>query len=490
MPSSPKKPPNIVLILPDQLRADFLPLYGCQGLKTPHLDSIARGATVFENAYSPYPICVPARAALLSGLHPLRSGVLSNNHWLRPDRAEMGFKTWPEHLRDHGYHTAAIGKMHFHPFEASEGFEERIIAEDKRWPKVRDDFAEYLARRNLEKFDARQHPNYRKKKGAIHFPYKVELTPDRYVGEAAAKWIREQPSERPFALMVGLPSPHCPYDPVPEYLESIEPEGLPPLIPDPDRTDRGPKTFYDDFLANTRSAWHDLDYSDFPVKQRKAIRLHYAGLIRQVDEEVGRIVSALQQRGLWENTLFTFSSDHGDHVGDRGLVGKGDFFEESIRVPLVVKYPHQVSPRRLQTPAILQEITGTFFDTAKISQPEHWDFPPLPIEDSDDSRSTPIFGILDRMAMIRRGAWKFIQYSRYGYGELYNLETDPRETTNRIEDPEVQTIALELQALLSREIHRQAVSGHEDKILTRGTPLSEDANFTRKGWRMRYPQRL
>ncbi|MEO1103817.1 MAG: sulfatase-like hydrolase/transferase, partial [Pseudomonadota bacterium] len=124
--------PNLLFLMPDQLRADFVGCYGAAFAKTPHIDALAARGTRFERCLSTSPICVPARASLLTGGSSLETGVLSNSAWLRPDLEQCGIKPWPDLLRGAGYRTISIGKMHFYPWDAPFGFEERIIAEDKR----------------------------------------------------------------------------------------------------------------------------------------------------------------------------------------------------------------------------------------------------------------------------------------------------------------------------------------------------------------------
>src|SRR5262245_52505376 len=136
---SVREPTNLLFITTDQQRWDSLPCYGLDFVHTPHLDRLAAEGIVFEQAYTPAPICVPMRAAMMSGQWPAATGVLGNNHWLRPD-----VPTWPERVAGAGYRTAAIGKMHFHPWDARYGFLERISAEDKRHTYLPDDFSKFL----------------------------------------------------------------------------------------------------------------------------------------------------------------------------------------------------------------------------------------------------------------------------------------------------------------------------------------------------------
>ena len=118
-----KNRPNIVFLFPDQLRSDFLSCYGAEFIDTPNIDAIANGGTRYQNSYSASPVCVPARTALLTGMNAVRNGVLDNFHAIRADYSEIGTYTWPQILSRAGYYTAAIGKMHFYPWDASHGFQ-------------------------------------------------------------------------------------------------------------------------------------------------------------------------------------------------------------------------------------------------------------------------------------------------------------------------------------------------------------------------------
>lgn len=485
--------PDLVFILCDQLRADFLSLYGCHAIPTPHIDRLASEGIIFDNAISPYPLCVPARAAMLSGFNPIQSGVISNYHWLRPDRAELGLRTWPDLLRDQGYRTIAVGKMHFYPFEASEGFDERIIAEDKRWPLIGDDYTEFLKARGLKKFNAIHAPGYVEHKGAVTFPHGVENTPDRFVAECAAAWIRRQPSDRPIAMMIGFPGPHCPYDPSPEYLGAVTASKLPRLLPRVDDGSPARDSLHQTFLTGHRESWHALDYSDFPESAKLRIRHHYAALVAQIDEEVGRIIAALQASGRFENSLIVFTSDHGDHVGDHDRVGKGTFYEPSVHIPLVVRLPGAIrSGQRITTPVELQSVPATLLTAGGVSPPGWWHYRTLPLGNESTSTNAsqaganPVFGYLDTGTMVRLGPWKLSHYTA-GFSELFNLEEDPREASNRINDASCASIRMELDAALREWIHASIIVANKAQLLPDNPPLITSREFSRVGWRRRWP---
>ena len=141
--------PNILFLMPDQLRHDFLSCYGATFIDTPNIDRLAREGTLYRNAYSTSPVCVTARHNLLTGLNSIRAGVLNNGQFIRPDYESCGIGTWPALLSQNGYHTAGIGKMHFYPWDAMMGYDERVVCEDKRWLHIEDDYAKFLAEKGL-----------------------------------------------------------------------------------------------------------------------------------------------------------------------------------------------------------------------------------------------------------------------------------------------------------------------------------------------------
>ncbi len=224
--------PNLIFIMPDQLRYDFLSCYGADFVETPNIDSIAEQGVRYTRAYSVSPICVPARALLLTGRNAIKNGVTDNGQWLRPDLADCGIQTWPELLNEQGYYTAAIGKMHFYPWDITHGFQYRVAAEDKRWIHVRDEYYHFLREQGERKYHGNEHEGYFENKGAIVNRLPWELSVDHFVGEEACRFIRKYGDERPFAMMVGFPGPHCPYDPNEEWLEGLDIEAMPSSVPE------------------------------------------------------------------------------------------------------------------------------------------------------------------------------------------------------------------------------------------------------------------
>jgi len=477
---------NFVFLLPDQMRADFLSCYGANFLETPNIDRIGRQGVRYERAYCPSPLCVPARVSLLTGMNAIKNGVLDNSQFLRPDYRQCGIEVWPEILQENGYSTCAVGKMHFYPWDIAMGFERRVIAEDKRWPGIRDDYAAFLARGGLRKLHGKEHPGYFEHKGAIASRIPWEYSVDHFVGEQACSFLRDYRAEKPFALMVGFPGPHCPYDPCPEFLDGLNQEDMPESIPEAEGDLAGLRRTN---IATNLRPWNGVDYSEFSEDQKKKIRLHYAALIKQIDMEVGQILDTLEERGLADETAVIFSSDHGDYLGDHNLIGKGSFYESSIRVPLLLRLPGGGKPATCSNLVSLGDITSTILHLAGCRVPSRMDSLPLPgigIGRSDRPRES-IVGMLSDGWMVTDGKWKLARYVT-GESHLFNVIEDPSEQDNLFRsgyDPE---IVRGLDGILYREIMPSIRVSHQDKTAFVAPP-TEDKAFGEGGWVREYPFR-
>ena len=277
--------------MPDQLRADYLSCYGATFIDTPHIDSLCERGVKYTQALTPHPLCVPARVSLLTGIDALRTGVLKNARFLREDHRACGVDTWPEILSDHGYVTAATGKMHFRPWNAMLGLQHWDIAVDKTAVHLEDHYAEYLAEHGYRKLRGKDHAGYFQNKGAVTSPIPWEHSVDHWVGTRTCQFLREYDRDEPFCLMVGFPGPHPPFDPCPEFLSRYDPDDMPEPVPTVEWD--APEMRRRNLAANAH--WHDHDYSEFAITQKKTLSAHYAALVAQIDHEVGRILAT----GTW-----------------------------------------------------------------------------------------------------------------------------------------------------------------------------------------------
>lgn len=468
--------PNILFLLPDQLRPDFLGCYGADFLRTPAIDALAEHGTRYETAISPAPICVPARASMLTGQHSTATGVMDNLFWLRPDHGAMGVRTWAETLTAEGYATAAIGKMHFYPWDTAEGFETRIIAEDKRHIHIRDDYDDALRAAGLHKVHGRDQAGYVANRGASLSDLPDALQVDRWVANRAADWIAAA-GPGPWAAMVGFPGPHCPYDPPAAALERIDPTALPRPLPRDPLWD----PLHAKFLATYRRGWADMDYDGLTEAEAIRIRHHYAALVERLDADVATIMAALAASGALENTVVVFASDHGDYLGDYGMVGKTWFHEPAIRVPLIVTdFSAPAAPATVAAPVSLLDLPPTFLSLAD-AKPGHV-MHGVPLGDTVSDRV--ICGVTTGGMMARDARWKLVRYDG-GPEVLHDLSADPFETSNLIDDaPEVRA---RLEGALTRALLEGLISGHADKRVpaAQSDPAS---GFFGRGWTRPYPQ--
>lgn len=474
---------NLVFIMPDQLRADFLSCYGAPFIHTPHIDHLAACGVRFTRAYSEHPVCVPARVALMTGMHAVKTGVLDNGLFLRPDYRACGIATWPELLSEHDYYTAGVGKMHFYPWDLRLGFQYRRIAEDKRWLHIRDDYYHFLRAHGHRKYHGNEHAGYFEHKGAIVNRLPWDLQVDHYVGLEACRFIHDYGREGPFALMVGFPGPHCPYDPAPEFLREFDPATMPEPVPDAGAT---PELRAQNIAGNSRP-WNGVDYTEFTQEHKLRIRAHYAALVKQIDHEVGQIVEALRAQGLQEKTIIIVASDHGDYLGDHNLIGKGHFFESSFHVPLIVHLPWAEQATTCADLVTLTDVTATLLHFAGLAVPPHLDSRPLPgLGIAGATGRDRLIGALAGGWMIQEGPWRFAKYST-GEAVLFNLDEDPLEQGNRINDDGCRRIMRDLDAQLTTAIMAMMVdSQFAQRVYVRD--LSQTTAFGREGWPRPYPR--
>ena len=476
--------PNILFLMPDQLRHDFLSCYGATFIDTPNIDRLACEGTLYRNAYSTSPVCITARHNLLTGLNSIRAGVLNNGQFIRPDYEACGINTWPALLSQSGYHTSGIGKMHFYPWDAMMGYDERVICEDKRWLCIKDDYTKFLEEKGLRKLHGNEHEGYHKHKGAIVHQHPFDCSWDYFVGDAAAQFIRKHDRKKPFAAMVGFPGPHCPYDPSPEYANRFDPATMPVAIPEVE--DEHPQIRRENINVNKRP-WNGVDHSEFTDAHKAKIRAHYCGLIAQIDHMVGEILNALEDTDQLDNTVIFFASDHGDYLGDHNLIGKGHFFEASCHVPLIARVPGQPGGGQRYELVALADINPSMLQIAGCEVPDYCDFQPLPgIELTESTPREYLYGMMAGGWMAFDGRHKLCKYDS-GEHMLFDLERDPTETNNIIRDDRENRERLD--QALTREIMRSIVAARHDQLVY-DTDLSGDKDFGQPGWQRTYPQPL
>lgn len=477
------KKPNIVFLFPDQFRSDFIESNGADWLETPNINSIAKNGINYKNAFSASPVCVPARTCLLTGMNAIKNGVASNLHNLRADWKEAGVKIFPEIFSDSGYYTAGIGKMHFYPWDEKRGFQYRVVCEDKRWLDVRDDYYHYLKDNGLRKTHGNEMDGYHENKGAVINTIPWEHSWDRFVGSESVKFIENYGSDQPFAMMVGFPGPHCPYDPDERFLKNINEKKLPKPIPD--QLEDAPRLKKIN-VENNKRPWNGVDYSDFPEKSKMLIRKHYSGLVQQIDYEVGKIIQALDKKNLLDNTYIILTSDHGDYLGDHSLIGKASFFDTAMRVPMLAMGPNIKPGQTVDDLVEVTDVTSTMLSWGNIDIPKWYDSRPLPGNGMPgNSGRDNIFGFLTDGWMNFDGRYKLHKYSN-GEILLFDMKDDPEEQKNLINNKDYQDIRNKLEDELSNEVMKSIDASMNDRLAQNGD-MSQDPTFGFEGWQRPWP---
>jgi len=424
---------------------------------------------------------------MLTGQNSIATGVLNNNYWLRPDHDELGVPSFAKILSDAGYHTEAIGKMHFIPWDKSEGFDHRIIAEDKRHIHIRDDYHDYLLDNGLKKYAGPEEPGYVEGRMASISLVPLEHQVDTWVGERSVEFINSYNKDQPFFLWTAFPGPHDPYNP-PKELIDAELINEVDLVSMPEAFNSTAETldFRPAIVAAHASGSAQVDISNFTPAMKKRIRLHYQALIRIIDKQVGDIVcavDALDKNG--RDTLIVFSSDHGDFLGDYDFLGKVLFFESSMRVPMIVSGAH-IPPGRSDALVSLSDIFATFTQAAGVTVTAQ-DSIPLPGIGLGDAERQCVMGATDMGYMICTSQLKVCRYHN-GVITLHDFVKDPEEQNNLYKNPEYHEQRDALDRHLSTWLTHSVMDGHADKEYPYMT-MTPDHPGHRRGWQRTYPAR-
>ncbi len=423
------RPQNILFITTDQQRKDSLPCYGLDFMKTPALDRLASEGIVFDNCTSVSPVCQPARASFILGQYPHVTGVPENFRWIRPDSP-----TIPRLFNQAKWNTAAIGKMHFYPWNNTEGFQYRVIAEDKRHIFRKDDWTSFLEKKGYRRDHPATVPGYRKNLGAIISPLPEDLHIDSFIGDEAVKWIKNS-AKPPFFSWVSFNSPHDPYDP-PESLASLYKDvAIPEPIGSAEELSTKPIYQKENIKFYNSNPLFLTDYSSMTYEQIMKMRQYYLATITLIDKQVHKILDALESRNLLDSTMIVFSSDHGDHLGDHGLPFKSTFYESALNVPLIIKGPGVPSGRRCSSFVDWLDLHATFLSLAGIIPPDHAqgkDISFLLKEPNKSVKEHAISELIGR-AMIKTNDYKLVLCDDSS-GEFYDLREEPLEVYNHFND--------------------------------------------------------
>ena len=427
--------PNILLIMTDQQRADTLRALGNHQIQTPNLDRLVHEGIVFSNTFSPSPVCVPARASMYYGQYPAKTNCVSNSDPM-PDESCPSFM---QQLTDGGYRTHGVGKCHFTPDRsAMRGFETRLKQEERPKRIEDDDYLQFL--------QDSPYSHLREAHGVwgemVYMPQTSLVDeqhhPSQWVGDQTIDFIQsvgQDATNKPWALFCSFIHPHPPYSPPAPWDQMYDVDSL----ADPYQ----PENYVQRQPACIKAQLHHY-YFDPPTNPLlwRTVKARYYACISFVDHQVGRILEALEQSNQLDNTMILFCSDHGEMLGDLGLLGKHNMYNAAVKVPLVVRtHDGSGAGRRVDVPVSLVDIAPTLCDWAGLSPSEQYDGTSLlriarePQAYADRIVWSQIFRDGRGMYMAANDQLKYIHSAADHSEQLFAHVDDPHEDHNLIEVP-------------------------------------------------------
>lgn len=423
--------PNVWLIVTDQQRWDTLGCYGSKVVETAHLDYFASIGTVFNNAYSCTPSCIPARASLLTGQDPWNVGILGMGDGQGP--AQYLENTLPETLGKNGYQTHCVGKLHVHPQRSLQGFDYAMLDESGREldPKFESDYMRWFKANRPGECDRHEHGIGWNSWTARPWHLPEFLHPTAWTARESVHILRRRDPTRPFFLKTSFARPHSPYDAPPFYFDLYNREKD---IPPPEIGDWAAIHDVPIDAANP-DAWHGKRQ---PHEIRRA-RAGYYGNIHFIDHQIGHVMHYMNSGGLLDNTLIIFISDHGDMMGDHHLWRKTYAYEGSAHIPFIVTLPRAMrgaAKTHVNAPVCLQDVMPTILDACGVDIPDSVDGKsvlPL-IRNSSTTWREFVHGehcacyhADNEMQYLTDGKWKYIWFPQTGAEQLFHLENDRYE---------------------------------------------------------------
>jgi arylsulfatase len=471
------KKPNILFLICDQHRGDAMGCTGHPVVKTPNMDKLAAEGVLFKKAYTTVPSCTAARAGILTGLDPWGHGMLGYT-----EEAPHWPYVLPQAMTEAGYLTHSIGKNHFFPWTNTQGYEGVELHDGLDRTEGVDAYGLFL------KKVAPGHTEHEtglgwNDRGGVKWPLKTEWHPTAWTGARAVDFLTGYKDEKPFFLKVSFHRPHSPFDPPEHWWEYYGKQDLP-------QAEVGD--------------WADKKWGHFtapqpPAAPRAALsaeevrncRQGYYGGISFVDEQIGRIMDTLRSRGLLEDTLVVFCSDHGEQAGDQHLYRKTYPYDASSRIPMIVRWGENLITaargRVMNQLVELRDLFPTFLDAAGL-QPAH------PLTGSSmldlvrgktdgwrtqlDLEHSTCYWKESGWTGLTDGRYKYIYWAYDGWQQLFDLDNDPHELHDLAGDP---THTATLADFRKRMADHLAIRGtawvQNGDLVLRKHPMHRGVNF-------------
>lgn len=431
--------PNIIIVSADQMVPMLTGPYGNKKVHTPNLDKLTSEGVTFLSAYSNNPLCAPGRASMLTGRYSTNIRVYDNAAPLASD-----IPTICHSLQRIDYETVLSGKVHFVGPDQMHGFSKRLVPShyptDFSWVKSRDNKIPKTHARNYLGKDIHVDTNN------SNYRY------DEMAQERAIQFLKSAESkENPFFLMVSYNFPHEPFYPPQKYWDIYK--DVDPDIPGFLESWKEKLSVMDNWL----NRHHGSDIIDVTNDEslKKLYRAYYA-LITYVDDKLGELLECLIKEGLDKNTLVIFTSDHGDMLGNKGMVQKRGFYEWSSRVPLIFRFPDKMAAgKKVETPVSLIDVVPTIFNYCTVPldlqfKSDGQSLLPL-LEKEDDSRfvisESHSEGVYTTCFMVCKGDYKYNYFHNYGE-QLFNLKNDSGEWNNLAESKEYNETKISMKKMI------------------------------------------
>ena len=426
---SDKTRPNVLVVHTDQHRTECLGAYGNNEIRTPNIDAIASDGVRYDNSFCPYPVCTPSRYSLLCGqyVHEHRGW---NNHCTLPP----GTPTFPNLLQGAGYRTHAVGKMHFTPTYLDVGFAEMRLCEQDGPGRWDDDYHRDLREAGLvdwndledqrREYRARARQVYWDTFGALPSNLPEEYHATTWTGQRAVDVLRGWKGGGNL-LMAGFVKPHHPFDPPGEWAEAYDPDKL-TLLPG-----WTPECFEHD-LALHRGYFPHNELTEAALRR---VMAYYYATIEHIDQQVGRMLAVLKEKGLYENTLIVVTSDHGEYLGYHHMLLKGNHpYEALASVPLIIKFPSSAMAGESRTGLVCNlDVAPTILRTCGLAPAATMKGLDL-ARDKDGREHVFLECSLGNQRMVRTASRKLVLSQEPAADLLYDLEADPGERDNLIGD--------------------------------------------------------
>ena len=448
--------PNVLLLYTDQQRWDALGANGNAEIKTPNLDRMVAEGVNFDRFFVQNPVCMPSRVSLLTGQYCSTLGIFQNGIPVPPDTNAL-----PCMLRNYGYTSANIGKLHFLPHANRDhrtahpayGFDHLEISDEpgcyedayRAWVRRRDPAqldavslglppAAEMWESITRKGDRVAHPPERFPKHAVPFRGKSEFTHTAFVAEQTIEFVRNH-TDRPFFCIAGFYSPHSPWVTPQQFLDLYDPHSLTlPRYPDELEARRSDSAYADDELRSAHQG--------------------YYGMVSEVDHHVGRILDCLDEGGLCNNTIVIFTSDHGEFLGEYLHYGKGYPAPDCIsRVPFIVRWPDGVeSPGRTVSHLVeAVDVAPTLLEWVGVPVQRHLQGRILPMAPGAPATRASAITEMEGCRSLRTDGFRYIAHAD-GREILHDLSQDMGQYANVADEPEYAAPLAEHRGALVRRL--------------------------------------